>query len=371
MPKTLAQKIWECHVVDSAPGALDLLFVDLHLVHEVTSPQPFASLQLNGRPVHRPDLTVATTDHNTPTGPEVIDDLSRKQLDALERNCTRENIRLYKLGSAHQGIVHVIGPELGLTQPGMTIVCGDSHTSTHGAFGALAFGIGTSEVEHVLATQCLPQHRFPDIVVDVEGKLPPGVTAKDVVVRLIAQEGVAGGQGSLVEYRGATIRGLSMESRMTICNMTIEWGARVGMVAPDDTTFAYLEPRQYSPKGRLWEEALDYWRTLRTDDGAPFAREVRLDASRLEPYVTWGTNPAQAVPITGRVPEAHDERAERALRYMDLKAGTALQDIAIDRVFIGSCTNSRIEDLRGAADVVRGRQVHPRVQAMVVPARPR
>ncbi len=367
VPKTLAQKIWDSHLVDSAPGAPDLLYVDLHLVHEVTSPQPFASLQLAGRPVHRPDLTIATTDHNTPTGPEEIDDLSRKQLEALERNCARENICLYKLGSAHQGIVHVIGPELGLTQPGMTIVCGDSHTATHGAFGALAFGIGTSEVEHVLATQCLPQRRFPDVVVNVEGVLPAGVTAKDVVVGLIAQEGVSGGQGSLVEYRGSVIRGLSMESRMTVCNMTIEWGARVGMVAPDDTTFAYLQPRQHSPKGKLWEEALDHWRTMRTDEGALFTREIDLDASRLEPYVTWGINPAQAVPITGRVPEAHDETSERALRYMDLKAGMAVQDIAIDRVFIGSCTNSRIEDLRGAADIVRGRHIHPRVRAMVVP----
>ena len=367
VPRTLAQKIWDTHVVTSAEGEPDLLFVDLHLVHEVTSPQPFAGLRLAGRPVHRPDLTVATTDHNTPTGPEPIDEMSRLQLAALEQNCEREKIRLYKLGSRHQGIVHVIGPELGLTQPGMTIVCGDSHTSTHGAFGALAFGIGTSEVEHVLATQCLPQRRLPDVVVDVDGSLPEGVTAKDVVVGLIAQEGVAGGVGSLVEYRGDVIRALSMESRMTICNMTIEWGARVGMVAPDDTTFAYLEPRQYSPKGALWEQALDHWRTLHSDEGAPFAREIRLDAGRLEPYVTWGTNPAQAVPITGRIPEPHDETAERALRYMDLKPGTALQDIAIDRVFIGSCTNSRIEDLRGAAEVIRGRQVHPRVRAMVVP----
>ncbi len=367
MPKTLAQKIWDSHVVDHAPGAPDLLYVDMHLVHEVTSPQPFAGLQLAGREVHRPDLTIATTDHNTPTGPETIDELSRRQLEALESNCARESIRLYKLGSAHQGIVHVIGPELGLTQPGMTIVCGDSHTATHGAFGALAFGIGTSEVEHVLATQCLPQRRFPDVAVNIEGELPPGVTAKDVAVGLIAQEGVSGGQGSLVEYRGSAIRKLSMESRMTICNMTIEWGARVGMVAPDDTTFAYLQLRQYAPKGRQWEAALDYWRGLPTDDGAQFAREISLDASKLEPYVTWGINPAQAVPITGRVPEAHDETSERALRYMDLKPGTALRDIAIDRVFIGSCTNARIEDLRGAADVVRGRQVHPRVRAMVVP----
>ncbi len=367
VPKTLAQKIWDSHVVASSPGEPDLLFVDMHLVHEVTSPQPFAGLQLAGRSVHRPDLTIATTDHNTPTGPEPIDDLSRLQLEALERNCARANIRLYKLGSRHQGIVHVMGPELGLTQPGLTIVCGDSHTATHGAFGALAFGIGTSEVEHVLATQCLPQRRFPDIAVDIEGELPPGVTAKDIVLGLIAQEGVAGGQGNLVEYRGEAVRKLSMESRMTICNMTIEWGARVGMIAPDDTTFAYLQPRQYAPKGRLWEQAVDYWRPLASDEDAAFARQIQVDASRLEPYVTWGVNPAQAAPITGRVPEPRDETAERALRYMDLKAGMQLQDITIDRVFIGSCTNSRLEDLRVAAQVIRGRHVHPRVRAMVVP----
>jgi len=363
MPQTLAQKIWDRHVVGSAPGEPDLLFIDLHLVHEVTSPQPFESLRLAGRKVHRPDLTIATTDHNTPTGPEVVDELSRKQLEALDANCTREGIRLYKLGSRHQGIVHVIGPELGLTQPGMTIVCGDSHTSTHGAFGAIAF----SEVEHVLATQCLPQRRLSDVFVNIEGRLPVGVTAKDIVVGLIAQEGISGGQGHIVEYRGSTIRDLSMEGRMTVCNMTIEWGARVGMVAPDDTTFAYLQPRRHAPKGNQWEEALAYWRTLHSDPGAECEREIHLDASRLEPFVTWGTNPGQAVPITGRIPEPRDETAERALRYMDLKAGTAMQDIAIDRVFIGSCTNSRIEDLRLAADVVRGRKVHPRVRAMVVP----
>jgi len=367
MPQTLAQKIWDRHVVDSAPGEPDLLFIDMHLVHEVTSPQPFAGLLLAGRKVHRPDLTIATTDHNTPTGPEVVDDLSRKQLEALDANCTREGIRLYKLGSRHQGIVHVIGPELGLTQPGMTIVCGDSHTSTHGAFGAIAFGIGTSEVEHVLATQCLPQRRLSDVFVNIEGKLPIGVTAKDIVVGLIAQEGVSGGQGHAVEYRGSAIRDLSMEGRMTICNMTIEWGARVGMVAPDDKTFAYLEPRRHAPKGKHWEEALDYWRTLSSDTGAESEREINIDASRLEPFVTWGTNPGQAVPITGRVPVPRDETAERALRYMALKAGTAMQDIAIDRDFIGSCTNSRIEDLRAAADIIRGRTVHPRVRAMVVP----
>jgi 3-isopropylmalate/(R)-2-methylmalate dehydratase large subunit len=367
MPQSIAQKVWDRHVVDSSPGSPDLLYIDLHLVHEVTSPQPFAGLQLAGRKVRRPDLTIATTDHNTPTGPEQADEMSRKQLDALDANCAREGIRLYKLGSAHQGIVHVIGPELGLTQPGMTIVCGDSHTSTHGAFGAIAFGIGTSEVEHVLATQCLPQPRGSDVLVKIEGKLPIGVTAKDMVVGLIAQEGVSGGQGSLVEYSGSAIRDLSMEGRMTVCNMTIEWGARVGMVAPDDTTYAYLEPRQHAPKGKLWEEALDYWRSLPSDPGAEYEREIVLDASRLEPFVTWGTNPGQAVGITGRVPQARDETAERALRYMDLKPGTAVQDIAIDRVFIGSCTNSRIEDLRVAAEIVRGRTVHPRVRAMVVP----
>jgi 3-isopropylmalate/(R)-2-methylmalate dehydratase large subunit len=369
MPRTLAQKIWDAHVVRSAEGEPDLLYVDLHLVHEVTSPQAFESLRLAGRRVRCPDLTVATMDHNTPTrgGREAADEIGRRQLDALEENCRWAGIRLYPMGSRHQGIVHVIGPELGLTQPGMVIVCGDSHTSTHGALGAMAFGIGTSEVEHVLATQCLPQRRPRDLAVTVEGELPMGVVAKDVVLALIHQVGVSGGQGCAVEYRGSTIRSLSMEGRLTICNMTIEWGARVGMVAPDDTTFAYLEGRPYAPRGAEWERALEYWRSLPSDPDAVFEREIRLDASALEPFVTWGTNPGQAVPVSGRVPEPTTENEERALRYMALRPGTAIQDIAIDRVFIGSCTNARLEDLRAAAAVVRGRRVHPRVRAMVVP----
>ena len=369
MSRTLAQKIWDRHVVRSAPGEPDLLYVDLHLVHEVTTPQAFESLRLAGRKVRRPDLTVATMDHNTPTrgGRAAADEVGRLQLDALERNCREAGIRLYELGSPHQGIVHVIGPDLGLTQPGMVIVCGDSHTSTHGAFGAIAFGIGTSEVEHVLATQCLPQRRPRDLAVTIEGALPVGVVAKDVVLGLIARVGIAGGQGCAVEYRGSTVRGLSMEGRMTVCNMSIEWGARVGMVAPDDTTFAYLEGRQHAPRGADWERALDAWRALPSEAGAVFDDEIRLDASTLEPFVTWGTNPGQAAPVTGRVPEPADENEARALRYMALPPGTAIQDIAIDRVFIGSCTNSRLEDLRAAAAVVRGRRVHQGVRAMVVP----
>ena len=372
MAKTLAQKIWDDHIVRSAEGGAgepDLLFVDLHLIHEVTTPQAFESLRMAGRRVRRPDLTVATMDQNTPTlgGRAAADEIGRRQLDALEENCRWAGIRLYELGSRHQGIVHVIGPELGLTQPGMVIVCGDSHTSTHGAFGAIAFGVGTSEVEHVLATQCLVQRRPRDLAVTIEGRLPLGVTAKDVVLGLIARVGIAGGQGCAVEYRGSTVRALSMEGRMTICNMSIEWGARVGMVAPDDSTFAYLEGRQAAPTGAEWERALDYWRSLPTDLGAVFEQEIRLDASELVPFVTWGTNPGQAAPVTGRVPEPANEDELRALRYMALEPGRAIQDIAIDRVFIGSCTNSRLEDLRAAADVARGRRVHPRVRAMVVP----
>jgi len=369
MSATLAQKIWDRHVVRSAPGEPDLLYVDLHLIHEVTTPQAFESLRMAGRRVRRPDLTVATMDHNTPTrgGRAAADEVGRRQLDALEENCRWAGIRLYELGSRHQGIVHVIGPDLGLTQPGLVIVCGDSHTSTHGAFGAIAFGIGTSEVEHVLATQCLPQRRPRDLAVTVEGELSPGVVAKDVVLGLIARAGIAGGQGCAVEYRGSTIRGLSMEGRMTICNMSIEWGARVGMVAPDDTTFAYLEGRQHAPRGADWERALDEWRALPSDPGAAFDSEIRLDARELEPFVTWGTNPGQAAPVSGRVPDPADENEERALGYMALTPGTAMQDIAIDRVFIGSCTNARLEDLRAAAAVLRGRRVHPRVRAMVVP----
>jgi 3-isopropylmalate/(R)-2-methylmalate dehydratase large subunit len=369
MPATLAQKIWDRHVVRSAPGEPDLLYVDLHLIHEVTTPQAFESLRMTGRRVRRPDLTVATMHHTTPTrgGRAAADETGRRQLDALEENCRWAGIRLYELGSRHQGIVHVIGPDLGLTQPGLVIVCGDSHTSTHGAFGAIAFGIGTSEVEHVLATQCLPQRRPRDLAVTIEGQLAPGVVAKDVVLGLIARAGIAGGQGCAVEYRGSTIRDLSMEGRMTICNMSIEWGARVGMVAPDDTTFAYLEGRQHAPKGAAWERALEEWRALPSDPDAVFDEEIRLDARELEPFVTWGTNPGQAAPVSGRVPEPADEDEARALRYMALTPGTAMQDIAIDRVFIGSCTNARLEDLRAAAAVLRGRRVHPRVRAMVVP----
>ena len=367
--KTLAQKLWDAHVVRTAPGEPDLLFVDLHLVHEVTSPQAFEGLRLAGRKVRRPDLTVATMDHNVPTrgGARAADELSRKQMDVLAENCRREGIPLHQIGSKRQGIVHVIGPELGLTQPGMLIVCGDSHTSTHGAFGALAFGIGTSEVELVLATQCLPQNRLGDLAVTVEGDLPIGVTAKDIVLGVIGRTGIQEGQGHLVEYRGSAIRNLSMEGRMTVCNMSIEWGAKAGMVAPDDITFAYVEGRPHAPRGAAWEAALDHWRSLSTDPGAPFDGEISIDASKLEPHVTWGTNPGQVVPVTGRVPSPRSETDERALKYMDLAPGTALADIAIDRVFIGSCTNARIEDLRAAARVLQGKHVHPHVRAMVVP----
>jgi 3-isopropylmalate/(R)-2-methylmalate dehydratase large subunit len=369
MARTLAQKIWDDHVVRSAQGEPDLLFVDLHLVHEVTSPQAFEALRLAGRRLRRPDLTVATMDHNTPTrgGRQAADDVSGKQMDALEENCRWAGVRLYGMGSRHQGIVHVIGPELGLTQPGLVIVCGDSHTSTHGAFGALAFGIGSSEVEHVLATQCLPQGRPRDLAVTIEGELPLGVVAKDVVLGLVSRVGISGGQGSAVEYRGSTIRALSMEGRMTICNMSIEWGARVGMVAPDDTTFAYLEGRPHAPRGADWEDAIEAWRELASDENAPFQQEIRLDAASLEPCITWGTNPGQAVPVGDRVPEPADENQERALRYMALRPGTAMEDIGIDRVFIGSCTNARLEDLRAAAAVIQGRRVHGGVQALVVP----
>jgi 3-isopropylmalate/(R)-2-methylmalate dehydratase large subunit len=373
MPRTLAQKLWDAHVVRSGEGGPaagpDLLYVDLHLVHEVTSPQAFEGLRLAGRRVRRPDLTVATMDHNVPTrgGLRAADELSRKQMEVLAENCRREGVPLHQIGSRRQGIVHVIGPELGLTQPGMLIVCGDSHTSTHGAFGALAFGIGTSEVELVLATQCLPQNRGGDMAVTVEGDLPLGVTSKDIVLSLIGRTGTSAGQGHLVEYRGSTIRSLSMEGRMTVCNMSIEWGAKAGMIAPDDTTFSYLERRPHAPNGVAWEAALASWRGLPTDEGARFDADITVDASKLEPHVTWGTNPGQVAPVTGRVPAARSDTDERALRYMDLRPGTALADIAVDRVFIGSCTNGRLEDLRAAARVVGGRHVHPKVRAMVVP----
>jgi 3-isopropylmalate/(R)-2-methylmalate dehydratase large subunit len=376
--RTLSEKAWDRHVVhrgtDDEP---DILFIDLHLIHEVTSPQAFDGLRLAGRGVHRPDLTIATADHNVPTADidrPVSDPISAKQLAVLASNCTEFGITCYPMGHANQGIVHIIGPEQGLTQPGMTVVCGDSHTSTHGAFGALAFGIGTSEVEHVLATQTLPQLRPASMAVDVEGDLPAGVTAKDLVLAIIGQIGTGGGSGHIVEYRGRAVRALSMEGRMTVCNMSIEAGARAGMIAPDDTTFAYLEGRDHAPKGADWEAALDEWRTLPTDAGATFDQEVRLDAASLAPYVSWGTNPAQVTRIDGTVPDPssypddHDgEAADRALEYMGLTAGTPIHDIAVDTVFIGSCTNGRIEDLRAAADVLRGRKVRSGLRALVVP----
>ena len=352
-----------------------LLFVDLHLIHEVTSPQAFDGLRLAGRSVRRPDLSIATMDHNVPTeeGP-ITDPLAKAQLDALRRNCEEFGVRLFATGSGREGIVHVIGPELGLTQPGMTIVCGDSHTATHGAFGALAFGVGTSEVEHVLATQCLPQTRPRSMRVRFEGELPANVTAKDMILGAIGRLGVAGGIGHVLEYTGPAIRGLSMENRMTICNMSIEAGARAGMIAPDETTFAYLEGRPAAPTGAAWEQALDDWRTLASDPDATYDSEFTIDVAELAPQVTWGTNPEMVVPVTGRVPDpagfADPDRraaAERALTYMGLEPGTAMQDISVDRVFIGSCTNARIEDLRAAAAVVAGKQVHPGVRALVVP----
>ncbi len=375
--RTIIQKIWDNHVVSSEAGKPDLLFIDLHLVHEVTSPQAFEGLRLAGRKVRRPDLTLATVDHNVPTigrNEPWTDPLSVLQVEALRKNCEEFGVPLFGVGDIRQGIVHVIGPEQGLTQPGMTIVCGDSHTATHGAFGALAFGIGTSEVEHVLATQTLPQGKPKTMSVEVDGELHAGVTAKDVILAIIRKIGVSGGVGHVIEYRGEVIRALSMEGRMTICNMSIEGGARAGLVAPDETTFAYMEGRKFAPKGPDWEKALDAWRELPTDEGAEFDTVVKLNGDEIEPCVTWGTTPAQSVPVTGRVPSPDEaanagakELAERSLQYMGLKAGTAIQDISIDRVFLGSCTNSRIEDLRVAADVVRGRKVADTVKAMVVP----
>jgi 3-isopropylmalate/(R)-2-methylmalate dehydratase large subunit len=352
------------------------LYIDLHLVHEVTSPQAFDGLRMNGRTVRRPDLTVATEDHNVPTvdiDQPIADPISRKQVEVLRANCREFGITEYPMGDPGQGIVHVIGPEQGLTQPGMTIVCGDSHTSTHGAFGALAFGIGTSEVEHVLATQTLPQHVPGTMAVDVEGELPAGVTAKDIILAIIGRIGTGGGIGSVIEYRGDAIRALSMEGRMTVCNMSIEAGARAGLVAPDDTTFAYLEGRRFAPTGAHWEAALDYWRSLPTDDGATFDKHVSIDASALVPFVSWGTNPSQVVEITGAVPDpdamkdAERDTAQRALEYMGLAAGTPMREVPVDTVFIGSCTNSRIEDLRAAAAVVEGRTVKSGMRALVVP----
>jgi 3-isopropylmalate/(R)-2-methylmalate dehydratase large subunit len=376
-PRTLSEKIWDDHVVHAGDNQPDLLYIDLHLVHEVTSPQAFDGLRLAGRSVRRPDLTVATEDHNVPTADidqPIADPISRKQVEVLRANCAEFGIAEYPMGDPDQGIVHIIGPEQGLTQPGMTIVCGDSHTSTHGAFGALAFGIGTSEVEHVLATQTLPQIRPGTMAVTIDGDLAPGVTAKDLILAIIGRIGTGGGIGSVIEYRGSAIAGLSMEGRMTVCNMSIEAGARAGLIAPDDTTFAYLEGRRHAPTGADWEQALDHWRALPTDDGATFDKEVVLAAPELEPYVSWGTNPGQVLPISAAVPDpdqfaepAARESAARALEYMGLTAGTPLREVAVDTVFIGSCTNGRIEDLRAAAEVARGRHVRAGIRAMVVP----
>jgi 3-isopropylmalate/(R)-2-methylmalate dehydratase large subunit len=376
-PKTLAEKVWDRHVVRSAEGEPDLLYIDLHLVHEVTSPQAFDGLRLSGRTVRRPDLTVATEDHNVPTQDidrPIADPISRKQVDTLRANAAEFGIVEYPMGSPGQGIVHIIGPEQGYTQPGMTIVCGDSHTSTHGAFGALAFGIGTSEVEHVLATQTLPQARPKTLAVNVDGELRPGVTAKDVILAILGVLGTSGGIGHIAEYRGSAIRSLSMEGRMTVCNMSIEAGAKAGLIAPDETTFEYLKGRPHAPSGELWDAAVADWRTLATDEGATFDKEVFLDAATIEPFVSWGTNPGQVIPMSGSVPSPTDfddevERnaAERALEYMGLTAGTPFKDVAVDTIFIGSCTNGRIEDLRAVAEVARGRTVAPGVRTLVVP----
>ena len=377
MGKTLAEKVWDAHVVRAVDGEPDLLYIDLHLVHEVTSPQAFEGLRMNGRRVRRPDLTLATEDHNTPTlnilAP-IADPVSRNQVETLRRNAAEFGIRIHSLGDRDQGVVHIIGPQLGVTQPGMTIVCGDSHTSTHGAFGALAFGIGTSEVEHVLATQTLPQKKPRMMAVNINGDLPPGVTAKDVVLALIAKVGTGGGQGYIVEYRGSTIEQLSMEGRMTICNMSIEWGAKAGMIAPDETTLAYLKGRPHAPEGAEWDAAVEYWKTLRSDDDAHFDAQVDIDATRLTPFVTWGTNPGHGVPLGGVVPapedfdsEVEQATARRALEYMDLAPGTPMREIAVDTVFLGSCTNGRIEDLRLAASVLRGRRIAEGVRMLVVP----
>jgi 3-isopropylmalate/(R)-2-methylmalate dehydratase large subunit len=363
--------------VHRAEGEPDLLYIDLHLVHEVTSPQAFEGLRLAGRPVRRPDLTLATEDHNVPTtgiNLPIADEVSRTQIDTLRANCAEFGVRLFPMGDAGQGIVHVVGPQMGITQPGMTIVCGDSHTSTHGAFGALAFGIGTSEVEHVMATQTLPLKPFKTMAINVEGTLRAGVSSKDIILAVIAKIGTGGGQGYVLEYRGSAIRALSMEARMTICNMSIEAGARAGMIAPDETTYTFLKGRPHAPQGADWDAAVAYWETLRTDDGATFDAEVDLDADTLEPFVTWGTNPGQGVSLSSSVPfpadfgdENAQSAAERALAYMDLAPGTPMKQIRVDTVFLGSCTNSRIEDLRAAADVLRGREKDPEIRMLVVP----
>jgi 3-isopropylmalate/(R)-2-methylmalate dehydratase large subunit len=375
--RTLAEKVWDAHVVRRADGEPDLLYIDLHLVHEVTSPQAFEALRLAGRPVRRPDLTIATEDHNVPTTDTLLpiaDPVSRAQVEALRKNTADFGVRLHPMNDPEQGIVHVVGPQLGLTQPGMTVVCGDSHTATHGAFGALAFGIGTSQVEHVLATQTLPQGRPKTMAITVGGALPDGVSAKDLILAIIAEIGTGGGQGYVLEYRGEAVRALSMEGRMTVCNMSIEAGARAGMIAPDETTFAFLKGRPHAPKGADWDAAVAYWRTLATDEDAAFDREVIIDAAALTPFVTWGTNPGQGSPLGADVPDPASfadpgarAAAERALTYMGLTAGTPLREIAVDTVFIGSCTNGRLSDLRTAADILRGRRVADGVRVLVVP----
>ena len=376
-PRTLSQKIWDDHLVRRAEGEPDLLYIDLHLVHEVTSPQAFDGLRMSNRGVRRPELTVATEDHNVPTADidqPIADPISRKQVDVLRANTAEFDIVEHAMGTPGQGIVHVIGPEQGLTLPGTTIVCGDSHTATHGAFGALAFGIGTSEVEHVLATQTLPQQSPETMAIEVVGELPADVTAKDLILAIIGTIGTGGGIGAVIEYRGEAIRALSMEGRMTVCNMSIEAGAKAGLIAPDEVTFEYLRGRPHAPTGAAWDEAVTYWRTLPTDDGAVFDRTVTIDASTLRPFVSWGTNPGQVMPLDGAIPDPASfaspgdrDAAQRALDYMGLTAGTPIKDVAVDTVFIGSCTNSRIEDLRAAAAVAEGRSVKPGLRAMVVP----
>jgi 3-isopropylmalate/(R)-2-methylmalate dehydratase large subunit len=380
-PKTIVEKIWERNLVRAQEGLPDLLYVDLHLVHEVTSPQAFEGLRVAGRPVRRPDRTIATMDHNVPTDPRqtrgelpIADELSAKQIEALRQNCEDFGIKLFAMGSRNQGIVHIIGPELGLTQPGAVIVCGDSHTATHGAFGALAFGIGTSEVEHVLATQTLPQRMPKTLAIEVEGALPKGTVAKDLILHVLNVIGVDGGVGHVIEYRGEAVRDLSMEGRMTVCNMSIEGGARAGLISPDETTFAYLKDKPLAPKGAAWDEALEAWRSLATDDGAAFDRTVHIDAAEIAPTVTWGTTPAQSIRIGERIPtlaDAPDEGTarqwQRAFDYMGISGGEELGDLQLDKVFIGSCTNGRIEDLRAVAEVVKGRKVADNIEVMVVP----
>ena len=377
MSRTLAEKVWSDHIIHEGEGLPDLLYIDLHLIHEVTSPQAFDGLRAAGRPLRRPDLTVATEDHNIPTfdvDKPIADPVSRIQVETLRENCKEFGVTLFPLGNVEQGIVHVVGPQMGLTQPGMTIVCGDSHTSTHGAFGALAFGIGTSEVEHVMATQALPLKPFKTMAINVEGALPEGVTAKDIILAVIAQIGTSGGQGYVLEYRGSAIKALSMEGRMTVCNMSIEAGARAGMIAPDSTTFDYIKGKPHAPYGKDWESAVSYWETLNTDPDAQFDQEITIDASALRPFVTWGTNPGQGLPLDQVVPDPKAvsdpvERAaiENALEYMDLRPGQPLKEIAVDTVFLGSCTNGRIEDLRAAAQVIKNRKVADGVRLLVVP----